>query len=132
MERKRTFEVGLSLASLAVLSQALFGAFSYSTRKEIRQRDKVCIKTKKNERLECAHINHNKGSKKYDDPSNGRLLHVTEHYKDHWNRHATRGIGLTIEQNIWALEQIWQRLTKEEQDEFRKKGMCPENLLAMM
>jgi len=90
------------LVLLGALS--LFG-FSDVIRKKIRGRDKVDVLDGSIERLEVAHINHNKLDLRYDHESNGRLLTAPNHYMDHVNRRGRN--GLTLDQNKWAMERIW-------------------------
>lgn len=114
-------EILLVGISLTLLSQILLGAFSLATRNAIRDRVRKKYgrlqseKSGKNdEPLECAHINHNPRFPKYDHPSNGRLLTLSEHLEDHRNR-AGRN-GLTPEENEWAIDHILKRLSKLHRD----------------
>lgn len=111
MERQRYLEIAVSLGSLAVVAQALLGSFSFDTREKIRSRDKACVETGGTRHLECAHWNHDKRYEKYDDESNGRLLTAREHYLDHFYR---RDNGLSNKDNEFAVQTIWERLTKNE------------------
>lgn len=109
-------EYWLILSLLAASAPLIFGLpFSWNVAKQIRKRDRNRSAQSGNTgKLEAAHINHNQRNKNYDDPSNGRLLTTTEHYLDHYYRHGRN--GLTKSQNIWALKQIWERLTDEEKE----------------
>lgn len=97
-----------ALGSLLALSQVGNAAFTRGSRDVIRNRDKVCTRCGTSDHLESAHINHNKGYHKYDDPSNGRLLCTEDHLEDHINRHGRN--GLTKNQNKWAIRMIKKRL----------------------
>lgn len=111
----------IPLGILTLTGLLVSGAFSDRTRRLIHQRDHDrSVLSGKTEHLECAHLNHNKGYSKYNDPSNGRLLEISEHYLDHLNR-AGRN-GLTESQNNWALGAIWGRMNEEERDMIRNKG----------
>lgn len=119
--RERELNVILAGVSLALISQILLGAFSLETRNAIRDRVRKKygrLQSEKSGRsdepLECAHINHNPKYRKYDDPSNGRLLTISEHLEDHLNR-AGRN-GLTPDENMWAIERIRERLGKLHRD----------------
>lgn len=87
-------------------------AFGRPVRRAILERDKVDVWDGSTDRLEAAHINHDRSDPRYNDASNGRLLTTKHHYLDHYNR-AGRN-GLTVQANNWALRSIWARLTEEE------------------
>ena len=112
-------EYWLIISLFAASAPVIFGmAFSWSTILAIKKRDgHKSAKSGKTGPLEAAHINHDKRIPKYDDPTNGRLLTTVEHYQDHYYRHGRN--GLTKRQNIWSLEQIWQRLTDEEKESLK-------------
>lgn len=103
-------------------STLLFGmAFSRESRREIFKRDKnKCVVTGIDHNLEAAHIDHSRNNPDYDDPNNGITLHRREHYKDHIDR-AGRN-GLTLTQNNWAIESIWERLSPRDKEVLRKQG----------
>lgn len=84
-------------------------AFSQKTKKEIYKRDGGASKwSGVTNHLEVSHISHDKDKSNYDDPSNGRLLSITEHLLDHINRHGRN--GLTPAQNRWSIEAIKRRM----------------------
>lgn len=87
-------------------------AFTRPIRREIHTRDEVDVWDGATERLECAHITHDKSDPRYNDTSNGRLLTIRNHYLDHYNREGRN--GLTKAGNDWALRAIWNRLTEDE------------------
>lgn len=112
MERKRYVEVAMSIGALVVLSQAMLGAFSLKSKKEIWNRDGgQSAESGDQGNLECAHYDHSRENPLYNDPSNGRLLTRREHYLDHFYR---RDNGLSQQANEWAVKMIWDRLSKSE------------------
>lgn len=105
------------------LPQEFTNAFSRKSKEIIRKRDGgKSVLSGSDKHIEMSHIDHSKKKPNYDDPSNGRCLTTLEHYYDHYNRHGYN--GLTKAQNIWALKQIWNRLTEEE-----KRGVPNPNTL---
>ena len=99
--------------SLGVMSFVLLNAFGRQSREEIKKRDgNKSAYSGKTGRLDASHLDHNKKNPKYDNPENGRLLTPREHYLDHYNRHARNGISTS--QNIWALKQLWNRLSRQD------------------
>lgn len=85
-------------------------AFSWKSRQIIRQRDgNQCVDCGSTGEVECAHFNHDKTKPNYDDPSNGRVLCVEDHLKDHINRHGSN--GLSTRANEWAINMIKTRLS---------------------
>jgi len=102
--------------SVNLLSLApFFLAFSVASRQKIHERDNdACVMCGAVGGCECAHIDHNRDNSNYDDPSNGRLLCKRDHYLDHLHREGRN--GLTRENNLFALQSIWARLTGEERE----------------
>jgi len=113
---------GIALAgALGIISQF---AFSQASRKKILERDGYrSVWSGDTERLHVAHSNHTKDST-YDDPSRGRTLTVLEHYVDHYNRHGSSELGLTMAQNIYGLRKLYGMLTDEE----KRAVLPPESL----
>ncbi len=100
-------------------------AFGRNTRNFIRMRDEgKSVESGEEGLLEVAHYNHDKNSENYNRAKNGRCLTRREHYADHFNRHATPGLGLDEEDNLWALRSIWGRMSKNE----RRNLPCPEQV----
>lgn len=96
------------LGTLAFLGVVSFCAFSRPVRRKIWQRDGGhSVWSGTTDRLEVAHINHDKSDPRYNDESNGRLLNTGEHMWDHINRHGRN--GLSEAQNNWAIMSIWKR-----------------------
>lgn len=90
-------------------------AFSAAVRKIIGDRDGwKSVKSGETDNLHAAHINHDKSSPRYNDPSNGRMLTRAEHYDDHVNREGRN--GLSRGQNLWALKALWGSMSEEERD----------------
>lgn len=65
-------------------------------------------------RLECAHISHAR-DRQYNNPNNGRLLTVGEHYLNHCMNEGNN--GLPYNQNQYARRSLWERMTPREQAE---------------
>jgi hypothetical protein len=104
VERDTYYKIAIVLGAAALST----GAFSKKVRQKIWERDKgQSVWTGETENLTAAHINHNKSEVIYNSSENGRLLTQEEQYVDHFNRHKTAGIGLTEEQNNWALRLLW-------------------------
>lgn len=103
------------VGGLLLISQLAFGR---PIRRQILERDKADVWDGSTDRLEAAHITHDRSDPRYNDASNGRMLSTKNHYLDHYNR-AGRN-GLSIQANDWALRFIWARLTEEE-----KVGLPP-------
>lgn len=97
------------IGTVVLLSQ---WAFSRNVRQQILNRDKVDVWTGETDKLEAAHITHDKQDPLYNDTSNGRMLTTKHHYLDHLNR-AGRN-GLSIAGNDAALRLIWKRLSESE------------------
>ena len=71
-------------------------AFSNGAKDYIRMRDgNKSAESGEEGLLEVAHYNHNRNSGNYNRAKNGRCLTRREHYVDHFNRHGTRGLGLS-------------------------------------
>lgn len=123
-EAKKNIEQLKKLTPFATLLFSLMlssMAFSYSTRKEMLERDNhASVESGKTNNLEAAHYSHDKNNPDYDSVNNGRMLTRAEHYMDHYTRHGRSDLGLTRRQNRWALNTIWSRMTKKE-----KKGLPP-------
>lgn len=113
VERSRNIEIIIKTsASLGLLVIASLGAFSPQTRKQIYERDGGrSKKSGKRGLLHAAHVSHAR-DKNYDEPSNGRLLTIEEHYQDHYNRHGRNGLNKW--QNKGALYLLWKKLTDKE------------------
>lgn len=110
MTEKEHGEYWMPIAGIGLLAIS-FLAFSKKSREAIHKRDKgksVLSGTSIN--LSAAHIDHNKKSKLYDHPSNGRLLSLFEHLLDHINR-AGRN-GLNQNQNNYAIRKIKEKMAK--------------------
>lgn len=60
--------------------------------------------------LERAHINHDYDSPRYNDPGNGLMVTIIEHYAQHemYSAEPVR-IGITKEANDWATAQLLER-----------------------
>ena len=108
LEKNKRYEVYSALTKLGLFSIALFGAFSKKSREKIKERDgnKSALSGKRG-RLHAAHIDHSRNDD-YDNPNNGRMLTVLEHYEDHYYRHGRN--GLTKKGNIAALRLLWNQL----------------------
>jgi 5-methylcytosine-specific restriction endonuclease McrA len=101
----------LTLAMLGGVAYLATHAFSQDARRVILKRDKYrCVKCGSTDHIECAHINHNKNSPRYNDPSNGRVLCARCHLGDHMNREGHN--GLKVEQNRWAVDMISRRVDR--------------------
>lgn len=108
-------------ASILLLLMITQMAFSFGTKKKILERDNnTSVESGKTRNLEAAHYNHDKKREDYDDEKNGRMLTRSEHYMDHYKRHNKEGLGLSRQQNRWALNTIWNRMTEKE-----RKGLPP-------
>lgn len=114
---------------IATLFACGFLSFSTGTWKEIMKRDggvsRISGLGPPDHRVEAAHINHKRGFG-YDRASNGRLLTIREHYKEHIEHYRT-GIrgghsvnGCSPEGNLEAATRIWERMTDDE-----KAGLIP-------
>lgn len=101
----------LELIIGAVTISSLF-AFSSGVRKRIFQRDRADVWTGETQKLEAAHITHDRSSTIYNSETNGRMLTTRNHYLDHVNRVGRNGLSLAG--NNAALRLIWERLSEEE------------------
>lgn len=111
----------IPIATLTLAGLVLSGAFSDRVRHLIRERDRnKSVLSGRTERLECAHIDHNRRNPRYNTPENGRLLTIDEHYIDHVDREGHN--GLTIDGNQWGLRAIWGRMTDDERAMILLKG----------
>jgi hypothetical protein len=109
---------GISLLGVVGLSSA---AFSNGAKDYIRMRDgNKSAESGEEGVLEIAHYNHDRNSGNYNRADNGRCLTKSEHYADHFNRHGTRGLGLSEENNVQALTSLWGRMSFKE-----RKGLPP-------
>jgi len=109
---------GIGLLGVVGLSGA---AFSRGAKDYIRTRDGgKSVESGEEGPLEVAHYNHDRSKENYNRAENGRCLTRREHYADHFNRHGTRGLGLSEEENIWALKSIWNRMSKYERRDLPK------------
>lgn len=117
-EGQKPSELNSILATTAIIGGILLlseFAFTSQIRRAIKRRDGgQDVWDGSTEKLEAAHINHDKKSESYNSEENGRLLTTRNHYIDHYNR-AGRN-GLPIKGNDAALRLIWQRLTEEERE----------------
>lgn len=96
-------------------------AFTRKVRREIIDRDGyACVICGSTSGCNCAHIDHSKDNKRYNDATNGRVLCDEHHYLDHYNRHESENLGLNPSQNKWAIASIWARLTED-----KKKKLPP-------
>lgn len=104
---------------LSPLAIPLLLAFSSGIRKQILNRDRGAdVWTGEREKLEAAHITHDRSDPFYNDVANGRMLTARNHYIDHVNRVGRNGLSLAA--NNAALRLIWLRLSDEE-----KVGLMP-------
>jgi hypothetical protein len=108
-------ETLVNLGSLALLVVALFGNFSLETKHKIKERARQKLgyigselSGRCDEPLECAHWDHSRDNPGYDTASNGRLLTISEHLKDHELR-AGRN-GLNRKQNNQAIAALKSRV----------------------
>ena len=84
-------------------------AFSRRVRWEIKERDKVCVDCGSDGPLHASHINHDKRRAEYNDLENGISQCVRCHYLFHYMR-TLEEIGLTFDQNAWAITSLWGQL----------------------
>lgn len=103
--------VSAIIGGIYLLSQF---AFSRGVRNQILNRDRADVWTGETEKLEAAHITHDRSDPMYNDPANGRMLTTRNHYLDHINRVGRN--GLTVAGNNAALRLIWRRLTDGERE----------------
>lgn len=91
---------------IATLAMVAFGmAFSMPIKRKIWQRDGgQSVWSGRTDNLQVAHIDHSKANPNYNSESNGRLLTVDEHLKDHVNREGRN--GLPVHQNQWAIKRL--------------------------
>jgi len=94
VEKNKQYElIIVELSALGLLAIAFF-AFSRNSRKIIHKRDEEKSALSGEEgKLVCAHIDHDKNNPHYNNPNNGRLLTIREHYLDHYNRHGSNGLS---------------------------------------
>lgn len=93
-ERFPTKEIVTGLVGTVALYELSKIAFSYKVRKQIAKRDNhQCVSCGETEYLEAAHINHNKRNRRYNHPSNGRLLCICCHLEDHQLREGRNGLS---------------------------------------
>lgn len=103
---------------LSPLAIPIILAFSKGVRAQIMARDKGDVWDGTTDKLEAAHITHDKSDPMYDDPANGRILTTRNHYIDHLNRAGRNGLSLAA--NNAALRLIWRRLSEQE-----RAGLTP-------
>ncbi len=64
--------------------------------------------------LRCSHNTHLKGLKEYDDTAFGLLVTDIEHYAYHLifrkEPYVIEVLGLTYEQNLWSLNEMWKQI----------------------
>jgi len=100
-------------------------AFTRETRKQIRRRAKYRSEVTglNTYPMESAHINHSRENPDYNSPDNGLLLRLDEHLYQHLcyrtmfeqdPLEAQKQLGLTHDQNEWAIERIYERLYEYE------------------
>jgi len=118
---------GIGLLGVLGLSSA---AFSKGTKDYIRTRDgNKSVESGEEGVLEIAHYNHDRNKENYNRAENGRCLTRSEHYADHFNRHGTRGLGLSEEDNTWALKSIWKRMSRYERRDLPKPEMVGQDFI---
>lgn len=94
-------------------------AFSKKVRDEIFRRDGGAdVWNGVKERLDAAHINHDKLYELYNHASNGRMLTIRNHFIDHMNRHGRNGLDKL--NNTLAMIMLWKRMNIDE-----RKGLKP-------
>ena len=116
MEKNKKYElVIVELSALGLLAIAFF-AFSRNSRKIIHKRDEEKSALSGEEgKLVCAHIDHDKKKRHYNNPNNGRLLTIKEHYLDHYNRHGKN--GLSKDDNLATAKGLYFSLSKSQRQE---------------
>jgi len=105
------------LPTVSLLGAVVFisqWAFSSGVRKRLLNRDGADVWTGETEKLEAAHITHDRSDPMYNHESNGRMLTTRNHYLDHINRVGRN--GLTLAGNNAALRLIWRRLSEQERE----------------
>lgn len=114
-ESSRPIDTLLNLSCLGVLSLAIFANFTLNVRHKIKDRafdkfGKLASELSGNddEPLECAHWDHSPKNPRYNHPSNGRLLTLSEHLRDHIQREGNN--GLSIKDNQRAIATLRKRL----------------------
>lgn len=112
---EQIFTITAIVGGIYLLSQF---AFSSGVRKRLLNRDRADVWTGETEKLEAAHITHDRSDPDYNNPANGRMLTARNHYIDHVNRVGRN--GLTLAANNAALRLIWLRLSEEE-----RQGLIP-------
>jgi hypothetical protein len=118
---------GVGLLGVLGLSSA---AFSKRAKDYIRTRDGgKSAESGEEGVLEIAHYNHDRNKENYNRAENGRCLTRREHYADHFNRHGTRGLGLSEEDNTWALKSIWKRMSRCERRDLPKPEMVGQDFI---
>lgn len=106
MERSTYYKIAAVVGATVLAT----GAFTRPVRQQIIERDGgKCVICGSTSHLEAAHIDHNKANPRYNDTSNGRVLCVDDHLKDHVNRHGRN--GLPKSQNEWAIKRLLERVT---------------------
>lgn len=100
--------------ALTTISALFVLAFTSGVRKRIFNRDRADVWDGETEKLEAAHITHDKSDPMYNHESNGRMLTARNHYIDHVNRVGRNGLSLAG--NNAALRLIWKRLTEKERE----------------
>lgn len=108
-------ELVLNLASLGILAIALLTGFSMETRNKIRDRARAKLgylgsekSGRRDEPLQCSHINHSKDFEGYDTPENGVLLTISEHLQEHIKTAGKN--GLSKENNDHAIASLRQQI----------------------
>jgi len=94
LERDKHYElIIVPLSTLGLLAISVL-AFSKKVKKIIKKRDGLrSAESGVKGCLQCAHIDHDKKNPHYNNPNNGRLLTIREHYLDHYNRHGSNGLS---------------------------------------
>jgi len=111
LEKDKHYDlVILPLSTLGLFAISVC-AFSRNSRKAIHKRDKEKSALSGEEgKLVCGHIDHDKNNPHYNNPNNGRLLTIREHYLDHYNRHGKN--GLSKDDNRDTAKGLWFMLPK--------------------
>ena len=112
MKEKEYKPIIFSATALGLLAIAFCG-FSRTIRRKIKERDgNRSVLSGATTRLQCAHINHDKKSKKRNHVSNGRQLTYREHYLEHYHRHKRN--GLNAQDNYSTVKGLYKMMNKRE------------------
>jgi hypothetical protein len=105
-----------SLIGLATLTTS---AFSINSKQKIwdRANSHSELSGENTVRMECNHMTHDKASPLYDDPRNGMLVTIAEHYSFHLMFRGRAGeIGLSENHNEYAIRECRYRLEQDGKD----------------